>query len=434
MPSRARPLAPNEPLPPVGDLETQDRTDQRLVAAASHLVAEGGIAAASARAIAAQAGTSASAIHYNFGNLERLLSTTFAQGLADTGVWLEDRAREIAALPRSPDGAAAALLHVLQAWARGDGRRLALIYQEAVTVDPGRGVAGAWTSLWRDFWIAAAKDLGLSPIDGRMLHAFFEHGALYNLSSWSPALEAAALAEMVQRFAAVWLGAPARSASQATVTAEQAAGARAYGSVPPAAMRIAKAAAEVVEAKGLGGLTHRAVAGRAGVTTGSVTHHFRSIEDLVAGAIRGQVQAMTEEAESQSGAPPAVDTILGVDELFQALRQHVTAPAPSPAVIRRRRLFLAAIRREDLKAAGAVIRFSYGGTLRDSLARIFGLSGPDLVLQASVTARLLAGVWFACAGDEDPAAARSALFDRIETQLRAWIAARRPSSSGGRLI
>lgn len=400
-----------------------DTTRQRLIAAAAQLVADGGIAAASARAIAADAGTAASAINYNFGNIERLLLAVFEQSVEETRTWQQDRMREIAALPRTPDGAAWALLHVLAAWSRDDGRRLALTYQEAVTLHLGQGVAAAWTRLWRDFWIAAAERFDLPAIDGRVLHAFFEHEALYNLSTWSPALEAAALTEMVERFAAIWLGAPARAPRAATLTAEQAAGTRPYGSVPPAAMRIAQAAAEVVEDKGLEGLTHRAVATRAGVTTGSVTHHFRSIEDLVAGAIRGQVQAMTEDAEArQAAVAPDIDALLTADGLFEALRQHVTADLPSPAVIRRRRLFLAAVRRQDLKAAGAVIRFAYGGTLRDSLGRIFGFSGPDLVLQASVTARVMAAVWFACAGDDDPATARSALFDRIEVRLRAWTA------------
>ncbi|HJV43589.1 TetR/AcrR family transcriptional regulator [Caulobacter sp.] len=423
MPARALPPLHTGVSPSTPAEERPDNARQRLTAAAAQLVADGGIAAASARAIAASAGTAASAINYNFGNIERLLSTVFKQSVEETRAWLEHRARELNALPRSPDGAAFALLHVLDAWRRDEGRRLALTYQEAVTADPGRGVAAAWTRVWRDFWTDVARDFGLAPIDGRVLHAFFEHEALYNLSTWSPALEALALTEMVERFAALWLDAPDRAPRGAVVVAERAAGIRPYGSVPPAAMRIAKAAALVVEDKGLTGLTHRAVAARAGVTTGSVTHHFRSIEDLVAGAIRGQVQAMTDEAGS--GAPPPVDDLVTIEGLFEALRLHVTAELPSPPVIRRRRLFLAAVRRPELAGAGAVIRFAYGGTLRDSLGRVFGLDGPELVMQASVLARVMAAIWFACAGDEDPGASRQALFDRITARFRVGIAARR---------
>ena len=128
---------------------------------------------------------------------------------------------------------------------------------------------------------------------------------------------------------------------------------------------------------------------------------------------------MTDEAVSQSEPSLPPEDILPPDALFAALRLHVTADQPSDAVVRRRRLFLAAARRPEMAAAGAVIRFSYGGTLRDSLGRTFAFADADLLLHASVMARLLAAIWFACSGDEDPAAARSALFDRIETPLRA---------------
>ena len=409
--------APAKSSATVRNLEPQDNTRQRLITAAATLVSEGGIAAASARAIATQAGASASAINYNFGNIERLLHAVFEHGVEETRAWLEACAHDIAALPRTSGGAALALVHVITAWA-SSGRRLALIYQEALTASPDHSPSAAWTRLWRDFWQETAESFGLPAMKGRVLHAFFEHEALYHLSGWSPALESAALTEMVEHLAAIWLDAPAHPSRDAISMAERAAGTRPHGSVPPAAMRIAKAAAEVVEDKGLTGLTHRAVASHAGVTTGSVTHHFRSIEDLVAGAIRGQVQAMTDDAVVQSQVAPPTDDILTPDILFSSLRPHVTAETPSSAVIRRRRLFLAAVRRPDLAAAGAVIRFSYGGTLRDSLGRTFALPGDALLANASVLARLLAAIWFACAGDDDPAASRSALFDWIATGVR----------------
>ena len=139
----------------------------------------------------------------------------------------------------------------------------------------------------------------------------------------------------------------------------------------------------------------------------------------MAGAIRGQVQALTDDAVAQSQDLPPADEVMTPDVLFAGLRPHVTAEAPSSAVIRRRRLFLAAIRRPELAAAAAVIRFSYGGTLRDSLSRTFALSDEALLPNASVLARLLAAIWFACAGDDDPAGSRLALFDRIASGVRA---------------
>jgi AcrR family transcriptional regulator len=395
----------------------EDSRRDRMIQAAAQLVSQQGIAAASARSVAAAIGAAPSAVNYNFGGMEQLLSLAFEHGAVQTATWLQARAREIQALPATPDGAAQALVHVLSEWTT-DARSLALLYQESLAAGAGTGAAAGWTRLWRDFWSAAAATLGLDPTEGRLLHVFFESEALYHLSTWSPALERSVLAETCDHFAATWLGAPRRAERGALVLAERSAGARAHGSVAPAALRIAEAAAEVVEDRGLSGLTHRAVATRAGVTTGSVTHHFRSIEDLVAGAIRGQVQVLTQETIAQGGfVTPQEDDNLTVERLFEAMRFHSIAERPASPVLRRRRLFLAAIRRPDLAGAGAVIRYSHGGTVRDSLDRLFVLAPNDLVLNSGVLSRLLSAIWFACAADDAPLRSREALMDRIEARF-----------------
>jgi AcrR family transcriptional regulator len=154
------------------------------------------------------------------------------------------------------------------------------------------------------------------------------------------------------------------------------------------------------------------------VTTGSVTHHFRSIEDLVAGAIRGQVQVLTQETIAHGNfITPQEDDNLTVERLFEAIRFHSIADRPASPVLRRRRLFLAAIRRPDLAGAGAVIRYSHGGTVRDSLARLFVLTPTELVLHSGLLSRLLSAIWFACAADDAPLRTREALMDRIEARL-----------------
>ncbi len=409
------PLTPNLAKYPAQVDEESRR--ERLVQATAQLVAEQGIAGASARSVAAAVGAAPSAVNYNFGGMEQLLSLAIADGAARTAAWMATRSREIQALPPTPDGAAQALVHVLSEWTT-QARPLALLYQESLAAGAGAGAAADWTRLWRDFWLTAAASLGLEPIDGRLLHVVFESEALYHLSTWSPALERSVLAETCDHFAAVWLGAPARADRGALALAERSAGARAHGSVAPAALRIAEAAAEVVEDRGLGGLTHRAVAARAGVTTGSVTHHFRSIEDLVAGAIRGQVQVLTQETAAKGNfVNPQEDESLTVERLFEAIRFHSTADGPSSPVLRRRRLFLAAIRRADLAGAGAVIRYSHGGTVRNSLDRLFTLPPDELVVHSAVLSRLLSAIWFACAADEAPRRSREALMDQIQARF-----------------
>jgi AcrR family transcriptional regulator len=387
----------------------------RLIQAAAAQLAGVGAAGASARSIAAAAGASASAINYNFGGIEQLFLAAFALGAAQTSAWIAARRAHVEALPRTPTGAVLALEYLLAAWA-GEGRGLALLYQEALARGAGRGPAAAWTALWRDAWLELAAAFGLGAAEGRILHALFEFEALYNLSRWSPALEAAALRETCTHLGAVCLGAARAPPTGALALAERTAGVQPVGGLPPAALRIAQAAAEVVERDGLPGLTHRAVAAQAGVTTGAVTHHFRTIEDLVAGAIRGQVLML--EIDMVAARPPTSADVQSLPELFATARAYAVVAEPWGPGLRRRHLFLAAQRRGELAAAGAVIRFAHGSTTREALQRLAPLPPDTLSLYSGLLSRLLSGLWFACSAEPSPREAAAALLAEIETRFR----------------
>jgi len=383
---------------------------------AAKLISDLGITEASARAIAAAAGVAPSAINYNFGSIERLLLSTFGLGAERTAEWLAARTPEIAALPPTADGAIQALEYVIDAWTQ-DARPLALLYQEALNTGAGVEPYAGWTRLWRDFWVQVARTFGRQEIDGRLLHLMFESEALYHLSTWSPGLERAVLRELLDHFGATYLGASCRVDGGALPTALAAVGGPSAASISPAAMRIAVAAAQIVETAGFAELTHRTVARQAGVTTGSVTHHFRTIEDLVTGAIRGQVQMLTDAATAAGGPMPEPIT---VERFFQGIARHVIDDPPASPL--RRRLFLAAVRRPELAGAGAIIRFSHGGTARDILAQ-FGLSGGPLALHSELISRLASALWLACSGDEDPRASRERVFSALAERGKAALVA-----------
>jgi len=390
----------------------------RLVAAAAHQVATRGLAAASSRSIAQEAGVAASAINYKFASIERLFFSAFEQGAHWSQPWMAQRLAEIAALPKGPAGAALALEHVIAGWTL-DNRWLALLYQEGLAAMPGAGPVAAWTRAWRDFWVAVAMTLGLGETDGRLMHLFFESEALYNLSDWSPALERAALREMCEHLAAVYLGGTASAwPTGALEQAEQASGVLRAGAVPPAAEKIVEAAAEIVEASGLAGLTHRAVAVRAGVTTGSVTHHFRTMESLIAGTIRGQVLAMQRGAAGAPERPSvALAPALTADGLFDAMADYMVTDRPWGPALRRRHLFLATLRRSDLVASAAVIRFAHGGTLRGILDELFDPPQGQRSLYAGALSRLGVASWFAASGDESPRESQAALFSELKARF-----------------
>lgn len=408
-PPAARPAAPSgkSSVHAAGD----SRAD-RLVAAAARQISEHGLAGASARSVAAAAGAAASAINYNFGGIERLLSLAFEAGAAQTADWLDARRHELAALPRSPDGAVYGLEHVIRTWTQG-ARPLALLYQERLAVSPAHGGA-PWTGLWRDFWLEAAAGFGLGEMQGRLMHLFFESEALYHLSSWSPALEGAVLRDLVEHFGAVWLGAAPAASVGALPLAELTAGAQLTGALTPAAERIAVAAAKVAES-GLGALTHRAVAAQAGVTTGAVTHHFRTVEELTAGAIRGQVLALTPDG--MSAPPRSVEASRSREEFVDTIRPHTLRDAPAGPALARRNLFLAAVRRPEQAGCAAVIRFAHGGTTRRGLAGLLDLPAPVVSLRAAVLSRILSAIWFATSTETAPGAVRAQTFEAIAERI-----------------
>jgi AcrR family transcriptional regulator len=364
--------------------------------------------------VASAAGVSASAINYNFGGIERLLSKAFEHGAALTARWLETRERELLALPRSPPGAVCALEYMLVEWTR-EARPLALLYQECLAVFPGRGPGAGWTAVWCDAWLRIAEAFGLTPSQGRLMHLFFESEALYHLSRWSPALEAAALRELAEHFGRIWLSAPAAPPIGALALAEGTASARPAPLATPAAVKIMTAAAAVVE-QGLGALTHRSVAARAHLTTGAVTHHFRTIEDLVAGAIRGQVLAMGRAVDGEPVSP--LDSIRTPEEFFAGLRRHgPTGPDARGHMIGRRTLFLAAVRRPELAGAGAVIRFAHGGTGRGVLGGLFETAPEMISLYAGLLSRLFAALSLACSADNAPREKQEELLAEIVVGL-----------------
>ena len=386
----------------------------RLLDAAVEQIARLGVARVSARSVAEAAGMVASSINYNFGTIERMYCAAFAQGSTLAEAWISLRKDELAQLPKSRQSASLALEYVVGAWTQGT-RPLALLYQECASDRPGRGPAVLWTKLWRNFWIDAALQLGMGEDEGRLMHLFFESEALHHLCSWSPVLETAALREMCNHFCATWLGARPVPPTGALAQAQRLSGVRFAGSLGAAAMKIAEAAAAVVEQRGLDGLTHRAVAARAAVTTGAVAHHFRTVEDLVAGAIRGQVQVASKSDDTGENAAPAPPMTKA--QLFAATRAAVMTEDLGGPALGRRHLFMAAIRRPGMANAAAVSRFSYGATTEGALVANFDIPEDLRALYAATFARLLSSIWIASTADPDPRAARERAYVEVVSRL-----------------
>jgi DNA-binding transcriptional regulator YbjK len=70
---------------------------------------------------------------------------------------------------------------------------------------------------------------------------------------------------------------------------------------------LVRAAAQVVAERGYAGVTHRAVAERAGVPVGTITYYFSSIGELVLAGVASNQAALAEEFETELEAHLAAD-------------------------------------------------------------------------------------------------------------------------------
>jgi DNA-binding transcriptional regulator YbjK len=109
--------------------------------------------------------------------------------------------------------------------------------------------------------------------------------------------------------------------------------------------RIARAGIEVVAARGVEGLTHRAVAEAAGVPLGSTTYHFSSKDDLLRAALeqaRAAHDAFLTEWMGRIGPDP---------DLVAALTEYVvtSTTANRDRVRLAYELYVAAVRRPSLQ-------------------------------------------------------------------------------------
>lgn len=108
--------------------------------------------------------------------------------------------------------------------------------------------------------------------------------------------------------------------------------------------RIARAAIDVVAERGIEKLTHRAVAAAAGVPLGSTTYYFRTLDDLLAEALRQSAQ--DDVAELRAWA----NSLSGEDDLAAALGELILrylGPQRSRTVVQHE-LYMAALHRPAL--------------------------------------------------------------------------------------
>ena len=129
----------------------------------------------------------------------------------------------------------------------------------------------------------------------------------------------------------------------------------------------------IIATKGMGGVTHRAVADEAGVPASSTTYFFSSLDELVAEAVRSAMDAELErirELEAQ---------LAGAENSSQAIDSFVdfVSSAPSPHTVAQFEMYLHASRNDELQAAVAEIVRATRDVAADT-AKQLGIADPSV--------------------------------------------------------
>lgn len=145
---------------------------------------------------------------------------------------------------------------------------------------------------------------------------------------------------------------------------------------PERRQRIIDAAIRVVEARGIGGLSHRTAAAEADVPLGSTTYHFASLDDLLVAAmeqltIGPQAELESWEEELRRGASL-------VDTLTDVLQEYVRGGRGS--IMLEYELYLAALRRPVLQPVAAACL--------DRLAELLSRHTADMETARALTAMI----------------------------------------------
>lgn len=143
------------------------------------------------------------------------------------------------------------------------------------------------------------------------------------------------------------------------------------------------AAIEVVADHGIAGVTHRAVAARAGFPPSTTSYFFASIDELLLEAMRERIARNTERLEllttlmqSQVAGGQAFDE----DELAGAFAQAIVDP-PTAELIAQFDMYVTAARRDDVRQHVQAMIAAYEQLAATALTAL-GVASPHVVARA----------------------------------------------------
>lgn len=369
---------PDTPPPPAAAAPTSPK---KLVSAVFFVLEQEGAAAISARPLAAAAGLPVSSIYYHFGDLEQLLESAQQEARLAATRWCEE---QLSAIGSGALAVGPVLAALADDWCEKQ-RPLAFARREAQLAalrDP-RHVAGSakWDALWHGLWDELAARLGV-PDMAAALAWLFDGVTGMHLLRWRRPVDRAALTELCDGWAGWFdgrIGASAPWFEHARADA-----AELLPPPPPddaVADSVAAAAARTIAARGVAGLTHRAVAAEAGVTLGVVSYKFRTSAELLQGAFEAIYRRMTQDGGLDAPLPSRTEALAALDGLLPE-RAHMLAAEE---------LFMACARNPALQPFAARLRYLRGRTSGRMLQALLGAARPISVIDGAIISAFATG-------------------------------------------
>lgn len=329
------------PAPKTAMADGEDRKN-RLIQAVLSGWTQNGTSELSARTIGARAGASASAIYYHFGDAEHLYDAASRAALTQARSWCAAQEARIAALPLDAgrgDTAIGPIMASLIDDLCGPDRALALAWRETHLLAARRAdfapLWAEWVALWRGFWLRLCRRLAIEAA-APLCHAFFDGELCMHLMPWNRPGDRACLDEMTRGLAACISGAPLPPAPWRAMLKRQAIEATVVADRSEALIgEIGRAAADLLAMGGIGAITHRAVAERAGLTLGTVSHRFKRADDLLRLAYNETYHILTGLSPNPAhpgtptapaGSVPARNRVVAIDELMLAVARGRAQP------------------------------------------------------------------------------------------------------------
>lgn len=342
------------------------------------LIVQGGPKGFSLRNLAQKAGISASLLNYRYGSRDALLERTLEHACRrNTRLW-NRRTALFAHTPLSVDDLPAILFAtVSEIITAGRKEFLAGWFCQTQAVRDGlyHDIARRWHADSATFWREVLISAGQAPTLAPGLSAAMTSACRIGLVAGDDPIAAAWLYDTLQRIKDRLLRRPVSRKGDSPWRAQKEnplslPPPRQAGETASTPDKIIDAAVKIIVESGPDALTHRAIAERAGVSLSSTTHHFASLDDILASAfsliyadIRQQPVVSTELAQART-----METLLNI-LTEQALPGQRVAEREVMAMDE---IMLAAARRPETQAIATGLLASVGRTSTTMLQTLEG--------------------------------------------------------------